>query len=290
MQRREAKAAGRSPNVARATTPYYTSIQNSTCLTAPEVVEGPYYVNNELVRSDIRETQGGLKLLMDFGVMDTTTCTAMNNTLVEIWHANATGEYGTYDTANFDGTETWLRGGWYTDANGVVEITTVYPGYYTGRTPHIHIMVHKDWSQSTNGTLISHSGSLVHTGQAFFNESWNDAVFNTSPYTSNTNERTLNSDDSIMSTAFQNGYNAYTTLQYINGNDLSDGLVGYLTLGVDPRSTHSITNQNYNQKTNGSSDSTSNGTNNGTSNAAESQWKGWGNTFCLSLLAFAYFW
>jgi len=62
----------------------------------------------------------------------------------------------------------------------------------------------------TFSSLISHSGTVVHVGQAFFNESWNDEVFNTSPYTSNTNERTLNSDDSILNSALQNGYSAYT--------------------------------------------------------------------------------
>ena len=65
--------------------------------------------------------------------------------------ANATGHYGGYSTNNFDASETWLRGGWYTDANGMVELTTNYPGFYTGRTPHIHLMVRKDWTQSTNG-------------------------------------------------------------------------------------------------------------------------------------------
>ena len=59
-------------------------------------------------------------------------------------------------------------------------------------------------------TLVSHSGSLVHVGQTFFNESWNDQVFQTSPYNANTHNRTYNSDDSILGTAFQNGYSAYT--------------------------------------------------------------------------------
>ena len=64
--------------------------------------------------------------------------------------ANSTGEYGGYVSA-FNSTESWLRGGWYTDSNGIVEVNTVYPGYYDGRTPHVHIMVHKDWTQSSNG-------------------------------------------------------------------------------------------------------------------------------------------
>ena len=59
-------------------------------------------------------------------------------------------------------------------------------------------------------TLVSHSGTLVHVGQTFFNESWNDEVFKTSPYSSNKHNRTLNSEDTILGSAFQNGYNAYT--------------------------------------------------------------------------------
>lgn len=65
--------------------------------------------------------------------------------------ANATGWYGGYSTNNYDDSETWLRGGWYTDSNGMVEVTTVYPGYYDGRTTHVHIMVHNNWTESTNG-------------------------------------------------------------------------------------------------------------------------------------------
>ena len=76
--------------------------------------------------------------------------------------ANATGEYGGYSTNDYDHSETWLRGGWYTDTNGMVEVTTVYPGYYNGRTTHVHLMVHKDWTQSENGfVLIVYSISAV---------------------------------------------------------------------------------------------------------------------------------
>lgn len=69
--------------------------------------------------------------------------------------ANATGSYGAYNTDPFNSTESWLRGGWYTNTEGIVEVTTVYPGFYTGRTPHVHIMVHKDWVQSENGFVHS---------------------------------------------------------------------------------------------------------------------------------------
>ena len=134
--------------------------------------------------------------------------------------------YGGY-SSSFNSTETWLRGGWYTDANGMVEVTTVYPGFYDDRAPHIHLMVHKDWIQSTNGfvhraldpcrpelilglsSLVSHSGTLMHTGQVFFQENWNDQVFRTSPYSLNTNPRTLNSQDQFLGDASRNGYSPF---------------------------------------------------------------------------------
>jgi protocatechuate 3,4-dioxygenase beta subunit len=47
--------------------------------------------------------------------------------------------------------ETFLRGGWHTNENGIVELTTIFPGFYAGRAPHIHTMVHKDWVMSENG-------------------------------------------------------------------------------------------------------------------------------------------
>lgn len=76
--------------------------------------------------------------------------------------ANATGDYGAYNTPTFNSSETWLRGGWYTDSNGIVELTTIYPGYYTGRTPHIHIMVRTNWTKSSNGFVPVAQSILVN--------------------------------------------------------------------------------------------------------------------------------
>jgi hypothetical protein len=94
----------------------------STCVTTPEVTEGPYYVNNELLRQDIREDQEGVDLVLDIGVIDVTTCTPLDQALVEIWHCNvslhltsvcvvvlseymqSTGHYSGFSSANGGGT------------------------------------------------------------------------------------------------------------------------------------------------------------------------------------------
>ncbi|QRV72482.1 dioxygenase [Ceratobasidium sp. AG-Ba] len=122
----------------------YTTIQNATCVTAPEVTEGPYYINNEYYRTDLRESQPGVKLVLDIGIM-------------------ATGAYGGFTTSgSLSDKFTWLRGGSETNANGVVELTTIYPGFYTGRTIHIHTMIHTSWTKSSNGqvvTIVLHIGA-----------------------------------------------------------------------------------------------------------------------------------
>jgi protocatechuate 3,4-dioxygenase beta subunit len=224
-----------------AAAPHYSTIQNSTCVTATEVTEGPYYIGNEYVRTDLRESQSGIKLVLDIGVIDTTTCKPFTGALVELWAANATGAYGGYTPGGGNVHEdTFLRGGDFTNSQGMVEITTLYPGYYTGRTAHIHAMVHKNIKQASNGTFISSTGTLTHIGQFFFEESWNDKVYATSPYTTGTHRRTLNSQDRTLEKA---GASAFVSLQYL-GSSLSDGLLGYITVAVDGSKSYKIHNKN----------------------------------------------
>ncbi|KAK7037779.1 hypothetical protein VNI00_010740 [Paramarasmius palmivorus] len=277
-----------------AAAPHYTTLQNTTCILAPEVTEGPYYINNELVRQDLTEDQSGVPLVIDIGVMDVTTCTPLDNVFVEIWAANATGVYSGYggtsggaggpggDAGNgtepssmsmsapptsmsipsggMDGgdmggpggssatmtrNETFLRGGYPTDSEGIVELKTIYPGFYSGRTAHIHTMIHLNWTESANGTIVSHAGNLLHIGQMFFDETWNDQVYALSPYTDNTdNTRTYNTEDDILETENADGNNAYLDLELL-GDSIEDGILGYITIGVNSSVSYSITNTNY---------------------------------------------
>ena len=71
-----------------------------------------------------------------------------------------------------------------TNANGIATFTTIYPGWYPGRTVHVHVKVHV-------------GGNVVHTGQLFFNDALTDAVFRRSPYASRGSRDTRNSNDSI---------------------------------------------------------------------------------------------
>ncbi|CAA7267331.1 unnamed protein product [Cyclocybe aegerita] len=240
-ERRELRMGRRQEpsTTATAPNPHYSTIQNSTCVTAPEVIEGPYYIGNEYIRYDLRETQPGQTLVLDIGVIDTTTCEPFVNAFVELWNANATGAYGGYEGGDVK-KDTFLRGGHFTNDQGIIELTTIYPGFYRGRTAHIHTMIHKDSEQQANGTIISSSGTLTHIGQFFFEESWNDAVYATDPYTANTQERTLNSEDMWIEMA---GDGAFVNLENL-GSSLDEGLLGYITVAVDGNATYTYENQN----------------------------------------------
>lgn len=78
----------------------------------------------------------------------------------------------------------FLRGSQVTDANGIATFTTIYPGWYQGRTVHIHFKV-----QSTSST--------VFTSQLFFDDTFTDHVFTQAPYASKGTRNTLNSNDNI---------------------------------------------------------------------------------------------
>ena len=80
---------------------------------------------------------------------------------------------------------TYLRGAQVADANGIASFVTVYPGWYRGRTVHIHLKVHID-------------KSTVLTTQLYFDEALNDEVFATSPYDEHTGRDTTNDNDSIF--------------------------------------------------------------------------------------------
>ncbi|KAK4055159.1 hypothetical protein OIV83_000439 [Microbotryomycetes sp. JL201] len=278
--------------------PTLSTIQNTSCVLTVENVEGPYYINNELIRHDLREDQEGVELRFDIGVIDVSTCQPLENAFVELWMANATGFYSGYGGSNQQSSsggapagdeaslassspgdsmtvaalshasgsmptgspggtggsgggnaalanqETWLRGGYPTNSAGIVELTSVFPGFYTGRTVHTHVMVHYNYSVNDNMTLISHSGSLLHVGQIFFDTNLTDSVMAVKPYTENTNTRTYNDDDSLITQGWADGNDPILHTQLL-GDAIEDGILGYITLGVDTTASYSITNTNY---------------------------------------------
>jgi len=157
-----------------------------SCVLAPEQTEGPYYIAGEKLRRNITEGHPGAPMLLRTTVVDATTCRPIKNAAVDVWHADAAGVYSGFGSGA--ASRTFMRGIQRTNARGLAEFRTVYPGWYQGRTVHIHVKVHA-------------GGDVVHTGQLYFSDALTDRVYKRAPYSSRPNRTTRNGDDMI----FRNG-------------------------------------------------------------------------------------
>jgi protocatechuate 3,4-dioxygenase beta subunit len=156
------------------------------CVLTPEQTEGPYYIPNERVRRNITEGRPGAPLVLRLLVVDASTCRPIKGAAVDIWHADAGGVYSGFGSGARN--RTFMRGVQKTDARGLARFSTVYPGWYRGRTVHVHVKVHV-------------AGNVVHTGQLYFPDSLTDRVFRRKPYSRRPNRDTRNSTDAV----FRNG-------------------------------------------------------------------------------------
>ncbi len=169
------------------------------CVARPAMTEGPYFVDIMLDRSDIRsdpdtgEVKEGAPLLLTFRVAEigNNACTPLAGVLVDIWHCDADGVYSGVTDRSFDTTgQKWLRGYQVTDANGGATFTTIYPGWYPGRTVHIHFKVR---------TAPDAAQGHEFTSQLFFDDALSDQVLSQPPYAARGYRTTLNGQDSIFS-------------------------------------------------------------------------------------------
>lgn len=132
---------------------------NTSCILAPEVTNGPYYVAGEFLRSNVKESRWseGVDVYLEVQYIDTNTCAPIPTVAVDIWNCNATGLYSGISTSgNYaeDGlNSTYLRGIQLTDHDGVASFETVFPGHYSGRAVHTHLLAHTNAQVQSNGTI-----------------------------------------------------------------------------------------------------------------------------------------
>jgi protocatechuate 3,4-dioxygenase beta subunit len=153
------------------------------CVLTPELTEGPYYIAGEKLRRDIRDGHPGTLLTLRLRVLNASTCAPIRGAAVDIWHADAAGNYSGFGAGA--SSRTFMRGVQKTDKNGLALFTTVYPGWYQGRAVHIHVKVHA-------------GGSVVHTGQLFFPDAVTAAAYKARPYAARGGPDMLNAQDSIF--------------------------------------------------------------------------------------------
>jgi len=171
-----------------------------SCVVRPQQTEGPYFVDEELDRSDIRtDTSDGsvsegtrLGLTIRVARVNGSTCTPVSGAMVDVWHCDALGVYSDVADPGFSTVgQTFLRGFQLTDADGAASFITIYPGWYQGRTVHIHFKIRATISGQ----------NYEFTSQLYFDDALTDVVHAEQPYASKGQRTLRNNGDGI----YQNG-------------------------------------------------------------------------------------
>ena len=178
-----------------------------SCVLAPEQTEGPYFVEDQKIRRDITEGKAGVPLALRLTVVDASTCRPLRGAAVDVWHCDPAGVY----SAVQGNTRTFLRGIQRTNAKGLALFETIYPGWYPGRTVHVHVQV-------------SLGSNVVHTGQLYLPDSVTDIVYRRTPYSRRPSRDPRNVGDSI----YRNGGRRSTLRLARRGT----GYVGSIRMGV----------------------------------------------------------
>jgi protocatechuate 3,4-dioxygenase beta subunit len=241
------------------------------CRLTPEEEVGPYYVAEELLRSDIVEGKAGVPLSLRIVVLDVRTCKPLPDAAVDLWHCDALGLYAGFTKQNpmgpggaggpggpppgFDPQHpgnhpgppenmgpppenhptdklTFLRGIQLTGADGAVSFRTIFPGFYMGRTNHIHFKV-RVGGHAEGKTYVA--GHTSHTGQIFFPEQVAAELMQHGPYSEHRIHRTTQAEDDVF--ADQNGRLAIAHLQFANPQSSGAGMHAEFIASVDPAAT-----------------------------------------------------
>jgi len=180
------------------------------CTLSPTATEGPYYLNLNLLRGDITEGKPGFPTSLALRVVRAADCSPIPNAVVDVWHADHLGVYSGIAQQGTTGL-TYMRGVQVTNAGGIVRFQTIFPGWYPGRTTHIHVKV-----RPTSTTEV--------TSQLFFGDALANRIYLLPAYASHGPKNTLNAQDGIY-----NGASAM--LMGVQRNPLG-GMTTGLTIGV----------------------------------------------------------
>jgi protocatechuate 3,4-dioxygenase beta subunit len=167
-----------------------------SCVVRPEMTEGPYFVDEQLNRIDVRidPTDGNIKdgvplwVVFNVSSVGDGTCTPIAGAQIDVWSCDAVGVYSGVSDAGFETVgQKWLRGYQVTDDTGAAQFISVFPGWYSGRTTHFHFKIRTDPSAET---------SYEFTSQLFFPEELIDTVYAQAPYSTKSGTRdTTNATD-----------------------------------------------------------------------------------------------
>ena len=169
-----------------------------SCVVRPEQTEGPYFVDERLNRSDIRSdpTDGRVRpgtplaLTLQISRLDAGDCQPLPGAQVDMWHCDALGVYSDVQDPGFNTIgQKFLRGYQVTDAHGEARFVTIYPGWYPGRTVHIHFKIR---------TAPVAQRHFEFTSQLYFDDVLTDRVHAAPPYAANGLRTARNQHDGIF--------------------------------------------------------------------------------------------
>lgn len=169
------------------------------CVARPQQIEGPYFVDEKLERSDLRFdpvtriVTAGVPLYLAFRVsrMEGISCLPLPGAQVDVWQCNAEGLYS--NTHDFQQDTTglkFLRGYQLTDRQGLASFTTIFPGWYPGRTVHIHFKI-RYGPQGKGG------GGKEFTSQIYFDDDLTDEIHAEPPYSKRGQRKVRNNRDVV---------------------------------------------------------------------------------------------
>jgi protocatechuate 3,4-dioxygenase beta subunit len=206
------------------------ALQQPSCVLTGAAEEGPFFVDDRLERSDVRgdpETGAvstGVPLRLRFVVSraETGACTPLTGAMLDIWSCDALGAYsdvsggmGQHPTMGHK----FLRGYQITDHHGVAEFTTVYPGWYPGRTVHVHFKIR---------LFTGSARRYEFTSQLFFDDDLTNRVHALRPYADKGKREVVNENDHVY-TGLPRGQRAALTL---SPWPQDDGYMGLIDVGV----------------------------------------------------------
>jgi len=198
-----------------------------SCVVHPQQTEGPFFVDERLLRSDVRSDSktgaisGGSPLDLRLTIAQVSAggaCAPLAGAQVDIWQCDALGRYSDVnDRRNSTNGQTFLRGHQVTDAKGNVQFTTIYPGWYPGRAVHIHFKVR---------SAANVSPAYEFTSQFYFDEQLTDRVHTRAPYSQHSGQRMRNDSDGI----FRDGGTQLT----LPVTERGQGFAANFTVGMRP--------------------------------------------------------
>lgn len=228
--------AASDANTSDSNTNLVGTVIDGNLVMTPTVEVGPFWVEELLNRSDVLSdpntgtVQQGVALALDVYLHEVNNLTSypLEGCTVDLWQANSQGLYSDESQESTSG-QKWLRGYQISDAAGKVSFSTIVPGWYSGRTPHIHFRLRK----TTNGSTFN------WTTQSFVSDALTKAVYTQSPYATHTGQDTFTTNDRLYQAVCTEGSDALKCgdLLLIDTTTSAAGYHGELHIYVD-----SITN------------------------------------------------